>query len=91
MYSTKTHYSLLNLILSVKKCCKKSTWYATIDFQYIPDFVIEYRVATRDVACFQTKAMFTNTTRKKQDTRFFNKIKDCLIGPLELALDGEKL
>ena len=45
----------------------------------------------RDVACFQTKAMFINTTRKRQDTRSFNKIKDCLIGPLELALDGEKL
>ena len=43
----------------------------------------------RDVACFQTKAMFINTTRKRQDTRSFNRIKDCLIGPLELALDGE--
>ena len=46
---------------------------------------------TRDVACFQIKAMFINTTRKRQDTRSFNKIKDCLIGLLELALDGEKL
>ena len=46
---------------------------------------------SRDVACFQTKAMFINTTRKRQDTRSFNKITDCLIGPLKLALDGEKL
>ena len=48
-------------------------------------------VGIRDVACFQIKAMFINTTRKIQDTRSFNKIKDCLIGPLKLVLDGEKL
>ena len=46
---------------------------------------------TRDVACFQTKAIFINTTRKKQDARSTNKIQDCLIGTLELELDGEKL
>ena len=49
------------------------------------------RVGTRDVACFQTKAIFINTTRKKQDARSTNKIQDCLIGTLELELDGEKL
>ena len=46
---------------------------------------------SRDVACFQTKAIFINTTRKKQDARSTNKIQDCLIGTLELELDGEKL
>ena len=46
---------------------------------------------TRDIACFQTKAIFINTTRKKQDARSTNKIQDCLIGTLELELDGEKL
>ena len=44
------------------------------------------REYTRDVACFQIKAKFINTSRKRQDTRSFNKIKDCLIGPLKLAL-----
>ena len=48
-------------------------------------------IDSRDVACFQTKAIFINTTRKKQDARSTNKIQDCLIGTLELELDGEKL
>ena len=48
-------------------------------------------IQSRDVACFQTKAIFINTTRKKQDARSTNKIQDCLIGTLELELDGEKL
>ena len=51
----------------------------------------ELGIEIRDVARFQTKTMFINTTRKRQDTRSFNRIKDCLIGPLKLALDGEKL
>ena len=50
-----------------------------------------FAAQTRDVAGFQTKAIFINTTRKKQDARSANKIQDCLIGTLELELDGEKL
>ena len=46
---------------------------------------------SRDVACFQTKAIFINATRKKQDARSTNKIQDCLIGTLELELEGGKL
>ena len=45
----------------------------------------------RDVACFQTKAIFINTTRKKQNARSTNKSRDCLIGTLELELDGRNL
>ena len=49
------------------------------------------RLDVRDVACFLTKAIFINTTSKKQDRRSINKIQDCLIGTLELELDGVKL
>ena len=35
-------------------------------------------VHSRDVSCFQTKAIFLNTNRKTQDTRSFNRIQNCL-------------
>ena len=64
-------------------------WWLGVSNEQAPIWL--YLPYIRDVACFQTKAIFINTTRKKQDARSTNKIQDCLIGTLELQLDGEKL